>query len=112
MDEAHGRIEFREIDEHGNALEHHLGAVDVTQRRAAVNPFIIGLWVLEVALVIAITVIINEATTPFNPSPGNTMPFAYILMNMTPQLLQAAALLLATLLFWHAWQWQKRNAQK
>ncbi|WP_345451735.1 hypothetical protein [Arthrobacter gyeryongensis] len=33
-------------------------------------------------------------------------------INMTPQLLQAAALILATLLFWHAWQWQKRKAQK
>ncbi|WP_441433733.1 hypothetical protein [Arthrobacter sp. 2RAF22] len=111
MDEAHGRIEFREIDEHGNALEHHLGAVEVPQRRAAVNPFIIGLWVLELALVIGIMVIINEAMAPLTPTPGNTMPFPFILMNMTPQLLQATALILATLLFWHAWQWQKRKAQ-
>lgn len=112
MDEAHGRIEFREIDEHGNALEHHLGAVEVPQRRAAVNPFIIGLWVLELALIIGIMVIINEAMAPLTPTPGNTMPFPFILMNMTPQLLQATALILATLLFWHAWQWQKRKAQK
>lgn len=76
------------------------------------NPFIIVLWVLELALVIAIMVIINEAMTPFNPSPGNTMPIAYVLTTMTTPLLQAAALILATLLFWHAWQWQKRNAQK
>ena len=112
MDEAQGRIEFREIDEHGNSLEHHLGAVEVAQRRAAVNPFIIGLWGLELGLVIAIMVIINEAMAPYTPIPGNTMPFAYVLMNMTPQLLQAAALILATLLFWHAWQWQKKKAQK
>ncbi|MHA7167498.1 hypothetical protein ACX801_04940 [Arthrobacter bambusae] len=111
MDEARARIEFREIDEHGNALEHRLETTEAP-RRASVNPFIIGLWVLEVALVIAIMVIINEAMAPFIPSPGNTMPFAYVLMNMTPQLLQAAALILATLLFWHAWQWQKRKAQK
>ncbi len=111
MDEAHARIEFREIDEHGNALEHHLEDPEAA-RRASVNPFIIGLWVLELALVIATMVIINEAMTPFNPSPGNTMPIAYILTTMTPQLLLAAALILATLLFWHAWQWQKRKAQK
>ncbi|MCZ9882129.1 hypothetical protein [Arthrobacter sp. B2a2-09] len=108
MDEAQAGIEFREIDEHGNSLEHHLGAVEVPQGRATVNPFIIGLWVLELALVIGIMVIINEAMTPLAPTPGNTMPFPFILMNMTPHLLQAAALILATLLFWHAWQWQKR----
>ncbi|MEW1823782.1 hypothetical protein AB0323_23735 [Arthrobacter sp. NPDC080031] len=112
MDEAQARIEFREIDEHGNALEHHLGPVEEPQRRAALNPFIIGLWVLEMALAIAIMVIINEAMTPFNSSLGNPMPIAYILSTMTPQLLQTAALILATLLFWHAWQWQKRKAQK
>ncbi|MEV8150643.1 hypothetical protein AB0O52_21170 [Arthrobacter sp. NPDC080073] len=111
MDEAQARIEFHEIDEHGNALEHHLGAVEEPQRRAAVNPFIIGLWVLELALAIAIMVIINEAMTPFTPSPENTMPIAYILSTMTPQLLQTAAIILATLLFWHAWQWQKRKGK-
>ncbi|MGO4587031.1 hypothetical protein AB4Z38_24585 [Arthrobacter sp. 2RAF6] len=111
MDEAHGRIEFREIDEHGNALEHHLESPEAA-RRAAVNPFIIGLWVLELGLAIAIMVIINEAMTPFTPTPGNTMPFAYFLSTMTPQLLQSAALILATLLFWHAWQWQKRKASR
>ena len=42
MDEAQGRIEFREIDEHGNALEHHLETSEPA-RRAAVNPFFIGL---------------------------------------------------------------------
>ncbi|MBB6405980.1 hypothetical protein [Arthrobacter sp. AZCC_0090] len=112
MDEGQARIEFREIDQHGNSLEHHLEPPEAAQRRSSVNPFIIGLWALEFLLVIAIMVIINEAMTPFTPSPGNTMPFAYVLMNMTPQLLQAAALILATLLFWHAWQWQKRKAQK
>ncbi|MGM7776347.1 hypothetical protein ACSVHC_10080 [Arthrobacter sp. KNU-44] len=111
MDEAQGRIEFREIDEHGHSLEHHVESPEAA-RRVAVNPFIIGLWVLELALVIAIMVIINEAMAPFIPSPGNSMPFAYVLMNMTPQLLQAAALILATLLFWHAWQWQKRKASR
>ncbi|UKA58954.1 hypothetical protein [Arthrobacter sp. FW306-2-2C-D06B] len=111
MDEAHARIEFREIDEHGNALEHHLENPEATTR-ASVNPFIIGLWVLELALVIAIMVIINEAMTPYTPSPGNTMPMAYVLTTMTTPLLQAAALILATLLFWHAWQWQKKKAQK
>ncbi|MGO4859312.1 hypothetical protein [Arthrobacter sp. 2MCAF14] len=111
MDEAQGRIEFREIDEHGHSLEHHVESPEAA-RRAALNPFIIGLWVLELALVIAIMVIINEAMTPFTPTPGNTMPFAYFLATMIPQLLLAAALILATLLFWHAWQWQKRKAQK
>jgi hypothetical protein len=111
MDEARSRIEFREIDEHGNSLEHHLETPEAV-RGGSVNPFIIGLWALEVALVIGIMVIINEAMTPFTPSPGNTMPPAYFLTIMIPQLLLAAALILATLLFWHAWQWQKRKAQK
>lgn len=95
MDEAQGKIEFREIDEHGNPLEHHLETPEAA-RRASPNPFIIGLWVLESALVISIMTIINEAMTPFTPSPGNTMQFALILMNMTPHFLQAAALILAT----------------
>jgi hypothetical protein len=111
MDEARSRIEFREIDEHGNALEHHLGTPEAA-RRAAVNPFIIGLWVLEAALIIAIMVIFNEGMAAFSPGPGTTVPLAYILMNMIPQLLLAAALVLATLLFWHAWQWQKRKAHR
>ncbi len=111
MDEAHARIEFREIDEHGNSLEHHLETPEAV-RGGSVNPFIIGLWALEVALVIGTMVIINEAMTPFTPSPGNTMPPAYFLTIMIPQLLLTAALILATLLFWHAWQWQKRKAQR
>ncbi|MHC6218891.1 hypothetical protein [Arthrobacter sp. MMS24-S77] len=111
MDEAQARIEFREIDEHGNALEHHLETPEADRRRANVNPFIIGLWMLELLLVMAIILLVNEATTPFTMGQPNAMPLAYILVNMTPQLLLAAALILATLLFWHARQWQKRTAQ-
>lgn len=112
MDETQARIEFREIDEHGNAHEHRLDAFESPQRRASVNPFIIGLWALEDVLGIGITLLIQEGMNPRNFGPGNAMPFAYVLMNTAPYLLQAAALILATLLFWHAWHWQKRKAQR
>ena len=42
------------------------------------------------------------------PAPG-TGPLVFVLMNAMPQLLVLSVVSTIALLFWHAWQWQKRR---
>jgi hypothetical protein len=110
MDEARTRIEFREIDEHGNPVDHQ-GTSEAPQGRVAVNPFIIGLWVLELMWILVSVWLINEALNPFNVGAAGTVPRSYLFLNFAPPFVLAAALVLAALLFWHARQWQIKKVQ-
>lgn len=103
---------FREIDEHGNALPHDLADAPEDARKIRVNPFIVVLWVFNATIMVFVAWATSESFDPSNfgtEMPG-TVPMAFILMNVVPQILPLPLFTTAALLFWHAWQWQKRRS--
>lgn len=102
---------FREIDEHGNALPHDPASAPEDTRKIRVNPFIVALWVLNGALLTLSGWAFSESIQPaaYGAEMPGTVPVVFILMNVIPQLLLLSAFTTVALLFWHAWQWQKRR---
>ncbi|NYD78277.1 hypothetical protein SAMN05216555_104213 [Arthrobacter cupressi] len=106
---------FREIDEGGNALPHDPASAPEGTRRFRVNPFILALWVLNGALMVAMGWVYSETIGPayYGAVPESSAgPLLYILMNSVPQVLLLTALTSVALLFWHAWHWQRRRANQ
>ncbi|WP_115790166.1 hypothetical protein [Arthrobacter silvisoli] len=104
---------IREIDEHGNALPHDPADAPEDTRKLRVNPFIVALWVLDAAIISLVSWAITESFKPTffggtAPESG-TVPVFFVLMNSVPQILLISSLTTVALLFWHAWQWQKRR---
>ena len=108
---------FREIDEHGNPLPHEPLPTEpdaAESRKFRINPFIVALWVLNGALVVFVGWVMNASMMPtanpiFAEGPNNG-PFLFVLMNAMPQILPLPMVTTVALLFWHAWQWQKRRS--
>lgn len=74
-DHVHERIGFREIDEHGNAVQavspHVPETAGPPPRRLSVNPFIIALWVLDAGLLwVGIWAISTAAAALVGPAPA------------------------------------------
>lgn len=107
---------FREIDEHGNPIPHELLPSEpaaAEARKFSINPFIVVLWVLNAALVMLVGWVMSTSFGPtaypiFAEGPSNS-PFLFVLMNSLPQILPLPFVTTTALLFWHAWQWQKRR---
>ncbi|BCW38718.1 hypothetical protein [Paenarthrobacter sp. Y-19] len=118
-DHVHERIGFREIDEHGNAVQavspHVPETAGPPPRRLSVNPFIIALWVLDAGLLwVGIWAIATAAAALVGPAPAtyqsaSTAQFTYMMLSNAPYALLGGVLLTAGLLFWHAIQWQKKR---
>ena len=106
---------FREIDEHGNAHPHDpAGTPEEETRKFRVNPFVVVLWVLNGALMVFVVWVISGSLEPgaFSTEPASgSVPVIFILMNVAPQLALLSGLATVALLFWHAWQWQRRRAR-
>jgi hypothetical protein len=103
---------FRETDEHGNALPHDPASAPEDTRKIRVNPFIVALWILNGAMAVLAGWTFTEGFQPaaYGASVPGAVPVAFVLMNLMPQVLLLSALTTVALLFWHAWQWQKRGA--
>ncbi|MEV7664078.1 hypothetical protein [Paenarthrobacter sp. NPDC089316] len=116
-DHVHERLGFREIDEHGNALQavspHVPETVDPTRKRLSVNPFIVALWVLDAGLMWlglwAVATAAGALTAPAPYQNAGSAQFLYMMLSNAPYALLAAVLMTAGLLFWHAHQWQKKR---
>ncbi|MGJ3190550.1 hypothetical protein FQP90_18865 [Paenarthrobacter nitroguajacolicus] len=113
-DHVHERIGFREIDEHGNAVQavspHVPEPADQGRKRTAVNPFIVALWVMDVGVVWFCMWAFTSAESLMGPSSmGSTAQVNFMILSTLPYGLLAAILLTAGLLFWHAVQWQKKR---
>ncbi|WP_311211669.1 MULTISPECIES: hypothetical protein [unclassified Arthrobacter] len=117
-DHVHERIGFREIDEHGNAVQavspHVPEPADPERKRTPVNPFVIALWVLDAGLAWlgfwALTTSVGAMMT--GPTPAQSAESAqvnFMMLSNAPYALLAAALITAGLLFWHAVQWQRKR---
>lgn len=114
-DESHERIGFREIDEHGNAVRavnpHAPEDPERGRRRVLVNPFVVALWVLDAGLVWFCFWAFDAVAAMAGPtaqSPSAQVNF--MVLQSVPYVLPGTILVTAALLFWHAFQWQKKRA--
>ncbi|WP_349034611.1 hypothetical protein [Pseudarthrobacter sp. SORGH_AS 212] len=72
------------------------------------NPFIAMLWLLATALLTG--GIWAMATMMFTAGPmGGPPTLSFVMMTFAPQGLLVGTVLVLCLLFWHAWQWQRRR---
>ncbi|SDX32630.1 hypothetical protein SAMN04487912_110101 [Arthrobacter sp. cf158] len=115
-DHVHEHIGFREIDQHGNAVQAISPHVpeppeaDPARRRPSVNPFIVALWVLDAGLAwFGLCAFTTAAATIMSPGSAEAAQVNYMLLSNAPYALLAAALITGGLLFWHAMQWQKKR---
>ncbi len=120
-DHVHERIGFREIDEHGNAVQavspHVPEPADRERKRTPINPFIIALWVMDAglawlgvwALATSVGAIVSSPQFVQPAESAEAAQMKFILLSNAPYVLLAALLITAGLLFWHAFQWQKKR---
>ncbi|MDR6986882.1 hypothetical protein J2Y66_001352 [Paenarthrobacter nitroguajacolicus] len=119
-DHVHERIGFREIDEHGNAVQavspHVPEPVEPDRKRLTLNPFIIALWALDAGLawcgLWALTSAVGAMMGLTSAQSAETAQVNFIMLSHTPYALLAVVLITAALLFWHAVQWQKKRPTK
>jgi hypothetical protein len=109
-----GGIGFREVDEDENpAVPAPAVAQDSSHqdRRWIVNPFIAVLWLLAGVLVVGGISVLSTVT--FNPGPvGGPPAVSFLMMTFAPHALLVGLVVVLCLLFWHAWQWQRRHAER
>ncbi|MEJ1115663.1 hypothetical protein WBN73_15335 [Paenarthrobacter sp. CCNWLY172] len=123
-DHVHERIGFREIDEHGNAVQavspHVPEPADRERKRTPFNPFIIALWVMDAglawlgvwALATSVGALVSSPQFVQPAESAEAAQMKFILLSNAPYVLLAALLITAGLLFWHAVQWQKKRPTK
>lgn len=126
----HNPINFREVDAQGNPTgygpatgqpgpgqqqpgQQQPGSADFGQRRLAVNPFIVALWVFEAILLVSPFGVFTLAQESLNSgTEPQVMPVSYMWITFAPQILFAGLVGLLGLLFWHAAQWQRNRAKQ
>lgn len=111
------QIRFREVDKDGNPADPAIQAQESPDSwesergRAAINPFIVILWVFACALVSGGVWIYSDvysmSSAAFGPS--TSMPVSMALMGIAPFALVGGMLAMILLLFWHAIHWQRRR---
>lgn len=110
---ASGAAGFREVDQRGNPAPAESGGQEDGSwphkpRGRRANPFIAVLWALALALIAAGTWVFTA--NAFNPATfyGPT-PASFLVIGFAPQAIFAGLATTVGLLFWHAWQWQRRR---
>jgi hypothetical protein len=111
MEQQAGMIGFREVDQDGNPLpETTSGGASEAGTSVGVNPFIVALWVLAAALIGGGAAAIFGAATDTTSINGQ-LPLSYLVLTFAPHLIVTGVAAVVVLMFWHAWQWQRRRAQ-
>jgi hypothetical protein len=121
----HDPINFREVDAQGHPTgygrttgqaglgQRQPGTADFGQRRLAVNPFIVALWVFEAILLVSPFGVFTIAQESLNSgTEPQAMPVGYMWITFAPQILFAGLVGLLGLFFWHAAQWQRHRAKQ
>ncbi|WP_426005424.1 hypothetical protein ACPFL9_01605 [Paenarthrobacter sp. NyZ202] len=113
-DHTHERLGFREIDDQGKAVRavspHAPEPLDAPKKRLSVNPFIVALWALDGAMLYFSVWAFTETLRPMVSAPSSDgMPMNFVVLSMLPYLVPASLLITGALLFWHAFQWQRRH---
>ncbi|MDE8670649.1 hypothetical protein PY310_18885 [Pseudarthrobacter sp. H3Y2-7] len=105
----HGVVGFHEVDEDRNpvALPTEGAAEDVVHSGLKLNPFIGVLWLVVGVLVVGGVAFLLNA--PLSVSMGDRVSMAYVLFSFAPQGVFVGFSAFLGLMFWHAWQWQRRR---
>jgi len=105
-----GVVGFHEVDEERNPLTAaaERPAEDVVAAGLKLNPFIAGLWLVVGVLVVGGVAFLLNA--PLSVSMTDRVSMAYVLFSFAPPAIFAGALTFLALMFWHAWQWQRRRS--
>ncbi|MDQ0925199.1 hypothetical protein QF038_003707 [Pseudarthrobacter sp. W1I19] len=113
MEQSAGMVGFREVDRDGNpvAADHSAEAEDQPGGRfpAAVNPFIVALWMLAATLLGGGVWAFLNANFTIGPSSGS-VPLSFVIFTLAPHAALSGIIAIVGLLFWHAHQWQRRHA--
>ncbi|TQJ58653.1 hypothetical protein FBY30_0888 [Arthrobacter sp. SLBN-83] len=99
---------FREVDRDGNPVPPESEGVEYARTWHAPNPFIVVLWLLAAGLIAGGAGALLSGPVVTGPSSGG-IPLAYIVYTFAPQVVVAGFATVVFLLFWHAWQWQRRR---
>ncbi|MCU1567842.1 MAG: hypothetical protein JWQ56_2779 [Pseudarthrobacter sp.] len=115
MEQTAGMTGFREVDPDGNPVgpeEGAAGAEDQPGGRffAAVNPFIVALWVLAATLLAGGVGAFLNANVAIGPSSGST-PLSFVVFTFAPHAALSGSIAITGLLFWHAHQWQRKRSR-
>lgn len=112
MEQPRSAIEFREVDQDGNpasgAPRSGAGEDSVSSPVPAANPFILVLWLLAIVLIGGGTWIFLNANTMVGPTTSG-MPASFLMFTFAPYAIVAGLAAAICLLFWHAFQWQRRR---
>ncbi|WP_458780789.1 hypothetical protein [Arthrobacter sp. D3-16] len=112
MEQQGSAIEFREVDQDGNPMSGVVGSgagEDSGSGPApAVNPFIVALWLLAIVLIGGGTLIFLNANSMVGPTTSG-MPVSFLMFTFAPYVIVAGLAAAICLLFWHAFQWQRRR---
>jgi len=106
-----GAVGFREVDRDGNPVPPDLGG---TEQAAAVkpwpapNPFIVVLWLLAAGLIAGGASALLSG--PMSVAMGDRATVEYLVFAFAPQGISGGIAIFFALLFWHAWQWQRRRS--
>jgi hypothetical protein len=106
-----GTVGFREVDREGKPVSPEPkaaeGAAWTSRSWPAVNPFIVALWLLALALIAGgVSVFLNSAMVA-GPM-GGGMPLSFLIFTLAPYAVFGGLVTIVCLLFWHALQWQRR----
>ncbi|WP_461173682.1 hypothetical protein M1D93_02805 [Arthrobacter sp. Z1-9] len=112
MEQPGNAIEFREVDRDGNPVSEaaRFGAGDYPGDRsaAAMNPFIVILWLLAIVLMGGGALLFLSANSMMGPT-SSGMPASFLMFTFAPYAIITGLAAAICLLFWHAWQWQRRR---
>ncbi|MGO4238254.1 hypothetical protein [Pseudarthrobacter sp. YAF2] len=100
---------FRELDANGRPVPPDSAPVDAPagKRWRAPNPFIALLWVLAAALIAGGSAALLGY--PMSMAMADRATFQYLVFAFAPQGVSGGIAVCLALLFWHAWQWQRRR---
>lgn len=112
MEQPGSAIEFREVDQDGNpvsgAARCGAGEAAGSGPVSAVNPFVVVLWLLAIVLIGGGTLIFLKANSMVGPTTSG-MPASFLMFTFAPYAIIAGLAAAICLLFWHAFQWQRRR---
>ncbi|CCQ47792.1 putative uncharacterized protein [Pseudarthrobacter siccitolerans] len=115
MEQSAGMMGFREVDQDGNPVglgDSAAAAEDQPGGRlpAAVNPFIVTLWVLAATLLGGGVWAFLNTSVAIGPSPAS-MPLSFVVFTFAPYAALSGIIAIIGLLFWHAHQWQRKRTR-
>ena len=106
-----GALGFREVDSQGQPVAPEADAAGPEANAGSLrapNPFIVVLWLLCAAMIAEGLGTLLRGPVSIGPM-SNGLSLDFVLFTFAPHLVLMGFAALVILLFWHAWQWQRRR---